>query len=174
MERVVGPEPSDGRNKAVKKILSNEYNVLTARVFLGVLLILSSSGKLTDPSLFAASIENYRILTGTSAVVLATVIPWMELFCGLFILSGVILRGSALLAGVLLTVFTFAVISALIRGLDISCGCFTQDPTASKIGWLKVAENTLLIGVAAFLYYSRNMRFSLEHYVRSTGIEEPH
>ena len=156
----------------MRKLLSNEYNVLTARVLLGGLLLLSSAGKLDDPLPFAASIENYRLVSGTIATVLATVLPWMELLCGISLLSGVLIQGSSLLAGGLLSAFTIAVLTGIVRDLDISCGCFTQDPALSRIGWLKVSENAILLGVTAFLYYSRNLRFSLDEYIRRNNDRE--
>ncbi len=48
----------------------------------------------------------------------------------------------------------------------ISCGCFTQDPMAAKMGWMKVGENAVLIAVSGFLYFSSNSKWSLEYYVR--------
>lgn len=147
--------------------LSNEYNILTARIFLGTLLVISSADKIADPAAFTQSIEDYRLISGTAATVAATVIPWMEMLSGLALLSGVIVQASALLSGTLLFVFTLAIITAIARGLDISCGCFTQDPAVSRIGWLKVAENVVLIAVAAFLYSSKTIRFSLDQYIRS-------
>lgn len=147
------------------RLFSSEYNVLTARIFLGALLIVASIDKIADPFAFAKSISDYRILSGPSVTFLATVLPWTELFCGLSLLSGVLLPGASLLAGSLLTVFTLAVVSALIRGLDITCGCFTQDPAAATIGWYKVGENIILIAISVFLYLSNNMRFSLEEYI---------
>lgn len=156
----------------MKRFLANEYNVLTARVFLGALFVIASIDKIADPLAFAQSITNYRIIGGASATALATVIPWMELLAGLCMIAGVLLRGSALLAGTLLAVFTGGVISALLRHLDISCGCFTQDPGAATIGWMKVLENAVLVAISAFLYYSNSMRFSIERYVESSVKEQ--
>lgn len=167
MERVAGKKPSDNEVDAMIRILSNEYNLLTARVFLGVLFVVISIDKIADPAAFARSISDYRIVTGTPAMVLATVLPWVELLCGLALAFGILLRGSSLLIGSLLIVFTFAVASALLRDLDISCGCFTQDPSADRIGWLKIGENIVLLALAAYLFLSRNHRFSLDEYVRS-------
>jgi len=157
----------------MKKFLSNEYNVLTARIFLGALLVIASIDKIADPLAFAKSIADYRILGGPSATALATVIPWMELLTGLCLIAGILIRGSSFVAGTLLTVFTGAVLLALIRGLDISCGCFTQDPAAATIGWFKILQNSVLIGVSVFLYFSNSLWFSVEHYLlsRSTGPE---
>lgn len=150
----------------MRGLLSNEYNILTARVFLGSVLILASISKIADHAAFMQSILDYRLVTGIAASIPATIIPWIELLCGLVLMFGVLMRGSSLLAGALIGVFTIAVVIALARGLDISCGCFTQDPNAAATGWLKVIENAVLIAVTVFLYYSRNMRFSLEQYLR--------
>lgn len=148
------------------RLLSNEYNILTARIFLGALLIVASADKIGDPASFARSIEDYRLVSGTIAMVLATVIPWIELLCGLLMISGVLVPAAAMVAGTLLAVFTLAVFSALLRGLDISCGCLSQDPALSRVSWLKIGENVLLIAVALFLYHSKSLRFSLEQYIR--------
>jgi hypothetical protein len=62
----------------------------------------------------------------------------------------------------------------LVRGLDISCGCFTQDPAAGKIGWTKVLENTELLALSVFLLFSKSNKFSLETFVpkRAVGNEQ--
>lgn len=155
----------------MKNFRSSEYNVLTARVFLGALFVIASIDKIADPAAFAQSILNYRILAGPSVTFLATIIPWLELLSGLCLLAGVLLRGSSLLIGALLVIFTGSVISALVRGLDISCGCFTQDPGTADIGWFKIVENIVLTGVSVFLYYSDSTGFSLEGYLRRTQIQ---
>jgi len=72
----------------MKKFLSNEYNVLTARIFLGAILILASVGKIADPEAFTRSILDYRVVTGLAAAIPATVIPWIELLCGLALMFG--------------------------------------------------------------------------------------
>jgi len=150
----------------MRGFFKNEYNILTARIFLGVLLVVVSADKIADPAAFAQSIQEYRIISGPAVMILATILPWVELLCGLALIAGVLVQASALLSGTLLIVFSMAVISALVRGLDISCGCFTQDPAVSRIGWLKIGENVVLIAVAAFLYSSQNIRFSLDQYIR--------
>jgi len=149
----------------LKRFLSNEFNILTARVFLGSILLVASIDKIADPAAFAKSIEDYRILSGPVVAGFATVLPWAELLCGLSMIFGMVIPGSALLTGSMLSVFTLAVLSALIRGLDISCGCFSQDPAAARIGWIKIGENIILILISAFLYLAPSIRFSLEHYL---------
>jgi uncharacterized membrane protein YphA (DoxX/SURF4 family) len=145
----------------IKALLANDYLVLVARIVLGFLFVVVSIEKIRNPNAFAISIENYRIVPPLVAMLLATILPWMELLCGLSVLCGVFVRGGSLLLAVLLVVFTAAVASALVRGLDISCGCFTQDPEAERIGWRKVGENLGLLAVTVFLLCSTSDRLSL-------------
>ncbi len=143
----------------LKSVLSNGYLVLAGRLLLGLTFVAASAQKLADPALFEQAILNYKIISGWPAMFIATVLPWMELLCGLAVLSGFYLRGSSLLLFTLLTTFTIAVITGLVRGLDISCGCFTLDPEVSKIGWQKVLENLGLIITSIFLFFSQTRRF---------------
>jgi uncharacterized membrane protein YphA (DoxX/SURF4 family) len=145
----------------IKSVLSNAYISLGLRLLLGLTFLFAGVDKISDPAAFARAIENYRLITGTPAVVLATVLPWIELLCGLTVLSGLYLRGSSLLLLVMLSAFTLAVMTGLIRGLDISCGCFTLDPNVNRIGWQKVLENLGLIATSVILLYFGNSRFSL-------------
>jgi uncharacterized membrane protein YphA (DoxX/SURF4 family) len=152
---------------ALKSALSNGYLVLIARVMVGLIFLAAALDKITDPATFAASIDNYRILPHSISLVLATVLPWLELLCAFALLFGIGVHGSALLTGALLTLFTAAVISALLRGLDISCGCFTQDPSVQKIGWAKVGENLGMIASSVYLLFSDGKWLSLEQFYRS-------
>ncbi len=91
---------------------------------LAALFLWAGISKLVRPDLFAAAINNYRLLPYTASVALAYYLPWLELAVG----SGLFLKrfrsGAALLAIFLLTLFSLALFSALIRGLNINCGCF--------------------------------------------------
>jgi uncharacterized membrane protein YphA (DoxX/SURF4 family) len=148
----------------MKRLLANGYLVLLLRIILGCVFIVASVEKTANPASFVASIGYYRLVSFNIATVMATVLPWIELLCGLALLFGLSVRGSALLSLIMLLIFTGAVTSAVLRGLDISCGCFTQDPSVGKVGWMKVGENVLLIVASAFLLVSTSVRFSIEGY----------
>lgn len=156
----------------MNRLLSHAYLVVAVRAILGLIFVLASIDKIADPAAFAKSIMNYKIMSPGIAMLIATILPWVELLCGLALLCGVFLRGSSLLLCILLVLFTAGVFSALVRGLDISCGCFTQDPSAGKISWLKIGENTAMIVLSLFLLLSSNMKLSLEHHLRSQPAEE--
>jgi uncharacterized membrane protein YphA (DoxX/SURF4 family) len=153
---------TDRGKPMIKSILSNQYVVVAARLLLGLTFIAASIDKIAEPTLFAKAIANYKLISGWPILLAATFLPWLELLCGLLVLSGLYLRGSSLLLFALLTAFTVAVITGLIRGLDISCGCFTLDPEVNKIGWHKVLENIGLILTSVFLFYSQARAFVLK------------
>jgi len=85
----------------------------------------------------------------------------LELLCGLSLILGLYPRGSELLITAMLVGFTLLIASALLRGLDISCGCFSQDPIVSKIGYQKIAENCGLILLSMWLLLIRNQDINL-------------
>jgi uncharacterized membrane protein YphA (DoxX/SURF4 family) len=124
--------------RTVEKVVSNKYVVFAARVILGVVFIYASLDKIQHPGEFAQAIYNYRMVPNVVINVMAIVLPWLELICGILIIVGVFVRGSALLIGAMLAVFIIALSSALMRGLDISCGCFTLE------GGRSIAANTLV------------------------------
>lgn len=53
------------------------------------------------------------------------------------------------------------VLTAILRGLDIDCGCFgTSD--GQKVGLLKIGENIGLIILSLYIFFFGNNSFSLE------------
>jgi uncharacterized membrane protein YphA (DoxX/SURF4 family) len=150
-----------------------EVGVVAARIVLGAVFIVASIEKVADPAAFAVSINNYKILPEAVSLVVATFLPWVELLCGFGLLFGIFMRGSSLLSLCMLAVFTAAIVSGLFRGLDISCGCFTQDPNVAKIGWGKVAENVGLIILSALPLVSRSSLWSIENLFRTRNSPQP-
>ncbi|HEY6953097.1 MAG TPA: MauE/DoxX family redox-associated membrane protein [Bacteroidota bacterium] len=145
----------------IKSVLSNEYVLFAFRLLVGLTFVFASIDKIADPLSFANAVANYRLVAGSVPLIVATVLPWVELLCGFAVLSGLYYRGGVLILLMLLIAFTLAVITGLIRGLDISCGCFTLDPDVGRIGWNKVFENIGLILAGLVLFPSRPRRFVL-------------
>lgn len=147
-------------------VSTRELLVTLLRIVLGVVFINVSIEKIADPTAFAASVSGYRLLTADLALLVGTILPWIELLAGLGLLFGLFVRGSALLVLTLLILFTAVVLSALWRGLDISCGCYTQDPAAGRIGWWKVGENVVLVVMSFLVLRHSSPRFTLEHFLQ--------
>ena len=139
----------------MNKKLIEHYIELLSRIILAAVFLFAGIEKVSDPVLFAEAIAHYNILPEYLVLIVATILPWLELMCAWTLLSGVWLRGGMLIVSFLMFVFTLAVASALLRHLDISCGCFTLDPTAAKIGWMKLTENISLMLLSIYcLHYT--------------------
>jgi uncharacterized membrane protein YphA (DoxX/SURF4 family) len=138
----------------MKSILNNAILILLIRVFIGGLLVVASLDKIIAPDAFVVSILNYKVIATPLAILTATFLPWLELVCGLGLILGLYSRASLMIILTLLVVFTVLVSSAFLRGLDISCGCFSQDPNVSKIGFQKILENCglIILGIYLFIY----------------------
>jgi uncharacterized membrane protein YphA (DoxX/SURF4 family) len=145
----------------MKSFFSYTTLILLARIFLGGLFVTAGLEKITDVQAFSNSILQYKVVGQTLAMCSATILPSLELLCGLSLIIGLYPRGSELLITAMLVGFTLLITSALLRGLDISCGCFSQDPNVSKIGYQKIAENCGLIILSLWLLLVRNQDIGL-------------
>ncbi len=128
------------------------------RIFIAVIFIYAGTIKIADPAGFAEQVDNYRILPYFFVTLVAVVLPWLELLCGILILVNRLFSVSVLILSILNFIFIIAIISALIRGLDISCGCFSVNEQSAKIGIFKLIEDIVLFGIILLLF-----RFSLKN-----------
>lgn len=96
------------------------------RVVVGFILIYSGYVKITEPiEIFYTSILSYKIIGEKLAYLTALLLPWMELYLGVFVVLGLFERYVLILSFFLFISFEILLIQAMIRGLDIvSCGCF--------------------------------------------------
>ena len=124
------------------------------RITLGILFLVAGLSKAWDRRAFHLAVASFQIVPSRLAPAVATLIVSLELAGSGLLLAGTYEWLGALLLGVLLAAFNFALIVNLQRGRrNLDCRCFGQ-PTV-RIGWGHVAQNTLmlafalLIGVAA-------------------------
>jgi putative oxidoreductase len=79
---------------------------------------------LANPAEFASDIDNFKILPWPVSVALAFYLPWLEIFCALGLVFRFLYRGALSILSASIVVFTLGIITAKVRGLDITCGCF--------------------------------------------------
>jgi len=90
----------------------------------GAVFVFAGFLKVRDPQLFLMAIRGFRMLPDPFAAWLALGLPWLEIFCGLAVLSGWLRLGGLLMLNACLVGFLVAITIAWSRGLDIECGCF--------------------------------------------------
>jgi len=124
--------------------------VMAMTAVIGIVFIAAASEKILHPADFAENIFNYQAVPDALINLTAVFLPWLELVLGVAMLFVSRYRlPAAWLALVLLIFFTALVAITVMRGIDVSCGCFSVDPDAGRVGWKKVAENIGLICLAA-------------------------
>jgi putative oxidoreductase len=124
------------------------------RIGLGALFVWAGVMKLRDPSAFIDEVGNYRLLPAL-APLLGTTLPTIEISAGLaLVLSrGTWRSAAALLVVAMMVVFTIAVGSAWLRGIDVRCGCFGTG--GGPIGPLTVARDVGLLAASLIVLVSR-------------------
>ena len=78
----------------------------------------------TSLSMFAMQVDSYQLLSASQTAFVAHTLPFFELFLGLWVLSGLWLRWSSIVATLLLSGFYATLIRTYRLGLEINCGCF--------------------------------------------------
>ena len=135
---------------------------LIFRVILGITLIYASYYKILDPEAFSKNIHNYHITDNLVWVenLVALILPWLELILGVFLIFGVFLEGTTSITIGMLIFFIIILSQAVLRGIDVHCGCFKTEADAGvadlKMGLIKqIGEDFLLLGMA-FIYKMKN------------------
>lgn len=133
---------------AIPESLRHPVLLRVARVGIGLVFLAAAVTKIADPAAFAGQVHNYRLAPIAVENLIAMTLPWVELVAGLSLVLGVRARAGAIVAFVLMGIFTIGVGSAWARGLDFECGCFGK-ASAQTIGASKFLQNVGLVAVAA-------------------------
>ncbi len=93
-------------------------------IIVGGIFVYAGVLKALDPLRFASDIENYHILPWSISARMAFYLPWLEILCGLALITTRLARGAVAILTALALTFIAATIAAKVRGIDITCGCF--------------------------------------------------
>jgi putative oxidoreductase len=104
-------------------------------ILIGGLFVYAGVIKALDPVVFARDIGNYQMLPWPIGVWLALYLPWLEIFCGLALITRVLYRGGVFILTALMVLFIVITIVARARGLDVDCGCFGHATKSLSFAW---------------------------------------
>ena len=134
----------------------------------GAVFLYASWDKIQHPGAFAQAIANYRMVPMPLLHTFAWLLPVVEAVVGLALIVGWQRRGAALLAAVMTVMFIIAITTALVRGLDISCGCF-DTAAGSHLGLDLLLRDILLLAAAVVPLLSERDRWTLDARLRRAG-----
>jgi hypothetical protein len=126
--------------------------------------------KALEPAEFLKAVRAYELTEASMALnMVAATLPWFEVFCGLLLVLGLGVRGTAFLLLLLLTPMTALVLHRAMEMQEVSglafcavsfdCGCGTGPVGICR----KLAENGLLIVSGLWLAVGPRSRLSLWH-----------
>jgi putative oxidoreductase len=121
------------------------WAVRLARLVIGATFVYAGVVKTLSPIRFMSDIHNYRLLPWSMAVALAFYLPWLEIVCGLALLTARLYRAAIVLLIGVNIIFIVASASARIRGIDISCGCFGHLSNNLSFSWHLGLNMVLLV-----------------------------
>jgi uncharacterized membrane protein YphA (DoxX/SURF4 family) len=148
------------------------FSVL-ARWLLGAAFVYLGLNKALHPVDFLKLVREYDLVQSSLPLnSIAIVLPWFEIFCGLLLLAGVAVRGTALLLVLMLVPFTVVVIRRALAlqaarhipfcAVKFDCGCGTGEVFICR----KVLENFLFIGFSVWLLAGYGRKWCVRHTVR--------
>ena len=143
----------------------NLFTVL-ARWLLGAAFLFLGLAKALHPVDFLKLMHQYDLTQNALLLnFIAAALPWFEIFCGLLLLAGVAVRGTALTLTVMLVPFTLLVLHRALLlqaaqnipfcAVKFDCGCGTGEEFICR----KLLENFLLIVVSVWLLAGRGRQF---------------
>jgi uncharacterized membrane protein YphA (DoxX/SURF4 family) len=151
-----------------------DFATVAARWLLGALFVYTGLKKGLDPVSFLKLVRQYDLVqTPFLLNSIAATLPWFEVFCGLLLLAGIAVRGTALTLVVVLIPFTAvvwhrALILQAARAIPFcavkfDCGCGTGEEFICH----KLLENAGLILVSLWLLGGRGRMSSLRYSLAS-------
>jgi len=149
-----------------------DFMSVAARWVLGALFIYMGLTKALNPVEFLKLVRQYDLLHHHLLLnLVASTLPWFEVFCGLLLLLGIAVRGAAVMLVAMLVPFTILVLRRALEihgaggiafcAIKFDCGCGAGEVYICK----KLAENALLTIVSVALLFWRSRRLCLRHAV---------
>ena len=143
-----------------------------ARWLLGAIFIFMGMSKALHPVEFLKLVRAYELTQSPWLLnSVAGMLPWFEVFCGILLLVGVGVRGSALLLILMLVPFTLVILRRALAiqsesaipfcAVKFDCGCGGGEVFVCR----KLLENVLLILLAGWLLASRCQKFCVRHHL---------
>jgi uncharacterized membrane protein YphA (DoxX/SURF4 family) len=148
----------------ISNIFRLKYTQFVARAIMGGTFIYASIDKIAFPSDFAKIVMNYNILPTQLAIYFSFLLPWLELFLGIFLIIGLFVRESAVLLSSLLLIFMAAMIIKSINGGVQNCGCFSISSHKIENIYFSLLRDVLLFGcgIAVIYLYKKHSTSSFQ------------
>jgi len=132
-------------------LIDNRFTPFLLRLILGGIFIYAAAGKILYPAEFSAAIANYQLVPVKVLNLIAISLPWVEIIAGLLLLNGFRTQSANAIIFLCTCIFSICIFSAVIKGLDINCGCFTD--ASRRIGLLSLGEEATMLLMSLCIFF---------------------
>lgn len=143
------------------------------RLVIAAVFLLAGVPKLLDQLAFAKAIANYRVvmpIIGQDYIYpVSIVLPALEIIAAVALFVPRWRKTASVICGGMLIMFIVLIGQAVLRGLNIDCGCFgtggVSKTLASKVGIEKILEDVLWLGMCVYTFWqsgASRKRYSLD------------
>jgi len=143
---------------------------LLFRILLGLIFLFAGIAKISDPVRFIFTLREFDLFSEAVIPFMVLYLPWLEFILGLFLILGLLYRASAFLLACLNTMFAIAILTVVVRGMEIDCGCFGMFADVLKIpdsaDIKAIIRNVIFIGISVYIFIVKKTLFSLENYLK--------
>jgi uncharacterized membrane protein YphA (DoxX/SURF4 family) len=155
----------------IRRLDQTGLPLLAGRLVLGGMFIYLGYNKAIDPVGFLKLVREYPMVPESTPVLLnliAVILPWLEILCGILLIAGVAVRGNAVLMLLMLAVFTGAVALRTVGiynaeeiafcAIKFDCGCGVGEVFICK----KLLENSGLLLLSLLVLLSQSRKYCLK------------
>lgn len=150
---------------AERRSPKRHWVLLFMRLVLGGIFSFSAWSKIMAPQALADAIVGFDIIPESIALEAAIMLIWLELICGTFMLLGLWARATVIVITGMLTLFEVGLVSVVVRGIEVNCGCFGQF-SEMQVGWNTIIRNMVQLVFCALLLYYGSWKYSLDLVVK--------
>ena len=131
-------------------------------IVFGGIFIYAALGKIINLGNFNIAVSNYKILPDILVPIIVYLLLLVEIVCGSMMILRIKKHSAMMILTVLTAIFILAMLSAIIRGLNIDCGCFNVDSNNnikdSKKLWFGIIRDLPILLVGIFMTSKKESR----------------
>lgn len=146
--------------KRTAAIFQGKYPAVVLRLLIGIIFVFSAVTKLPMHSQFITIVESYHLLPQTLATAFGLALPWVELLAGSYLILGIQIRPSSLVALLLALSLLVANISSAVSGESFCGNCFGK-AIILPISQALVLDITIII-VTVYIYIKGRQPYSFD------------
>jgi uncharacterized membrane protein YphA (DoxX/SURF4 family) len=144
------------------EVFRNRYLSLVFRIALGVIFIISGTGKLSEGAAFIDEVEEANVLPHALARAYGTALPYVEIVIGALLILGLLTRFAAVIGGLSGLSFIIGNSTRLYRGFYGECGCFGSIASLQFSTWEALIIDCVLLIMAIQILIHKGEFLSLD------------